>query len=308
MPFSELARQRPEWMKVRAPSGNTRFAELQGIMREGGLHTVCEEARCPNIGECWGRGTATFQIMGEVCTRACRYCAVTSGRPDALPEPLEPLRVARAVERMGLRHVVVTSVDRDDLPDKGAGHFAVTIRAIRRRNPECGVEVLVPDFLGFREQALRTVLEARPDVFNHNIETAERFYRRVRPKGDYRKALDLLDRAKTVWAELWPDAAPLPTKSGIIVGMGETNEDVAGVMRDLRDHRVDIVTIGQYLQPTERHLPLDRWVTPEDFAWMREQGERMGFGSVFAGPLVRSSYRAEEQRLAVSGRISAVTH
>ena len=271
MPFSELARQRPEWMKVRAPSGNTRFAELQGIMREGGLHTVCEEARCPNIGECWGRGTATFQIIGEVCTRACRYCAVTSGRPDAPPEPLEPLRVARAVERMGLRHVVVTSVDRDDLPDRGAGHFAATIRAIRRRNPECGVEVLVPDFLGFREQALRTVLQARPDVFNHNIETAERFYRRVRPKGDYRKALDLLDRAKTVWAELWPDAAPLPTKSGIIVGMGETNEDVAGVMRDLRDHRVDIVTIGQYLQPTERHLPLDRWVTPEDFAGLRSR-------------------------------------
>ena len=308
MPFSELARQRPEWMKVRAPSGNTRFAELQGIMREGGLHTVCEEARCPNIGECWGRGTATFQIMGEVCTRACRYCAVTSGRPEAPPEPLEPLRVARAVERMGLKHVVVTSVDRDDLPDKGAGHFAATIRAIRRRTPQCGIEVLVPDFLGFREQALRTVLEARPDVFNHNIETAERFYRRVRPKGDYRKALDLLDRAKTVSAELWPDAPPLPTKSGIIVGMGETNEEVATVMRDLRDHRVDIVTIGQYLQPTDRHLPLDRWVTPDDFAWMREQGELMGFGSVFAGPLVRSSYRAEEQRLAAAGRISAAAH
>ena len=308
MPFSELARQRPEWMKVRAPSGNTRFAELQGIMRDGGLHTVCEEARCPNIGECWGRGTATFQIMGEVCTRACRYCAVTSGRPAAAPEPLEPLRVARAVERMGLRHVVVTSVDRDDLPDKGAGHFAATIRAIRRRTPECGIEVLVPDFLGFREEALRTVLEARPDVLNHNIETAERFYRRVRPKGDYRKALDLLDRAKTVWAELWPDSDALPTKSGIIVGMGETNEDVAGIMRDLRDHRVDIVTIGQYLQPTERHLPLDRWVTPDDFAWMREQGEMMGFGSVFAGPLVRSSYRAEEQRLAAAGRNRAATH
>jgi lipoic acid synthetase len=308
MPFSELARQRPEWMKVRAPSGNTRFAELQGIMREGGLHTVCEEARCPNIGECWGRGTATFQIMGEVCTRACRYCAVTSGRPDAPPEPLEPLRVARAVERMGLRHVVVTSVDRDDLPDKGAGHFAATIRAIRRRSPECGIEVLVPDFLGFREQALRTVLEARPDVFNHNIETAERFYRRIRPKGDYRKALGLLDQAKTVWSELWPDAAPLATKSGIIVGMGETNEDVAAVMRDLRAHRVDIVTIGQYLQPTERHLPLDRWVTLEDFAWMREQGELIGFASVFAGPLVRSSYRADEQRLAAAGRIRATTH
>jgi lipoic acid synthetase len=295
-------------MKVRAPSGNTRFAELKAIMREGGLHTVCEEARCPNIGECWGRGTATFQIMGEVCTRACRYCAVTSGRPEGAPEPMEPMRVARAVERMGLRHVVITSVDRDDLPDRGAGHFAATIRAIRRRTPACGIEVLVPDFLGFREPALRTVLAERPDVFNHNIETAERFYRRIRPKGDYRRALDLLDRAKDVWAELHPDADPLVTKSGIIVGMGETDEDVAGVMRDLRDHRVDIVTIGQYLQPTERHLPLDRWVTPEQFRWMREQGEAMGFASVFAGPLVRSSYRAEEQRLAAGGGSRAVAH
>jgi lipoyl synthase len=308
MAFSELARQRPDWMKVRAPSGNTRFTELKGIMREGGLHTVCEEARCPNIGECWGRGTATFQIMGEVCTRACRYCAVTSGRPAAAPEPLEPLRVARAVERMGLRHVVITSVDRDDLPDRGAGHFAATIRAIRRRTPECGVEVLVPDFLGFREEALRIVLEARPDVFNHNIETAERFYRRVRPKGDYRKALDLLARAKTVWAELHPGAEPVVTKSGIIVGMGETNDDVLGVMRDLRAHDVDVVTIGQYLQPTDRHLALGRWVTPDEFRMFREEGDRMGFGSVFAGPLVRSSYRAEEQRLAADGRSRAMAH
>jgi lipoyl synthase len=308
MPFSDLARDRPAWMKVRAPSGNTRFAELQGIMREGGLHTVCEEARCPNIGECWGRGTATFQIMGEVCTRACRYCAVTSGRPEGAPEPMEPARVARAVERMGLRHVVITSVDRDDLPDRGAGHFAATIRAVRRRVPDCGIEVLVPDFLGFREEALRTVLSARPDVFNHNIETAERFYRRIRPKGDYGKALDLLDRAKDVWAELHPDAGPLPTKSGIIVGMGETDDDVVAIMRDLRDHRVDIVTIGQYLQPTERHLPLDRWVTPDEFRSMREQGEAMGFASVFAGPLVRSSYRADEQRVAAAGGSRAVAH
>ena len=179
-------------------------------MREGGLHTVCEEARCPNIGECWGRGTATFQIMGDVCTRACRYCAVTSGRPETAPEPLEPLRVARAVQRMGLRHVVVTSVDRDDLPDRGAGHFAATIRAIRRASPDCGIEVLVPDFLGFREEALVTVLEAAPDVFNHNIETAEHLYRRVRPKGDYRQALDLLDRAKDVWASAAPGAAAAP--------------------------------------------------------------------------------------------------
>jgi lipoyl synthase len=295
MPFSEVAKQRPQWMTVRAPSRNGRFAELQGIMREGGLHTVCEEARCPNIGECWGRGTATFQILGDTCTRACRYCAVTSGRPDAPPEPLEPLRVAQAAARLGLRHVVVTSVDRDDLPDRGAGHFAATIRALRRRLPTAGVEVLVPDFLGFQEGALRVVLEAAPDVFNHNIETIERFYRRIRPKGDYRRALGLLDRAKDVWAELRPDAAPLATKSGIIVGMGETNEEVVEVMRDLRAHRVDIVTIGQYLQPTARHLPLDRWVTPDEFRWLREQGEALGFASVFAGPLVRSSYHADEQ-------------
>jgi lipoyl synthase len=308
MPWSELQRSRPEWMTVRAPSPSGRFQELRGLMREGGLHTVCEEARCPNIGECWGRGTATFQIMGDVCTRACRYCAVTSGRPEAAPEPLEPLRVARAVERMGLHHVVVTSVDRDDLPDRGAGHFASTIRAVRRANPGCDIEVLVPDFLGFREEALRTVLAAAPDVFNHNIETAEHLYRRVRPKGDYRKALDLLDRAKDVWAELHPARPPLMTKSGIIVGMGESDNDIVGVMRDLRAHRVDVVTIGQYLQPTERHLPLDRWVTPEQFRRYREQGEEMGFGSVFAGPLVRSSYRAEEQRLAAEGRSRAVAH
>jgi lipoyl synthase len=295
MPWSPIAKDRPAWMTVRAPSTRSRFGELVEIVREGNLHTVCEEARCPNIGECWGRGTATFQIMGDVCTRACRYCAVTSGRPETAPEPLEPLRVARAVEKMRLRHVVVTSVDRDDLPDRGAGHFAATIRAIRRKNPEVGIEVLVPDFLGFQEDALRVVLEAEPDVFNHNIETIERFYRRIRPRGDYRLALQLLDRAKDVWAQLHPQREPLMTKSGIIVGMGETDDEVVGVMRDLRAHRVDIVTIGQYLQPTARHLPLDRWVTPQEFDGLRQRGEALGFASVFAGPLVRSSYHADEQ-------------
>jgi len=300
--FSEAARVRPDWMKVRAPSRRGRFPELQQIMRDGGLHTVCEEARCPNIGECWGRGTATFQIMGDVCTRACRYCAVTSGRPEGAPEPLEPLRVARAAEKMGLRHVVVTSVDRDDLEDRGAGHFAATIRAIRRRSPACGVEVLVPDFLGFQDGALRIVLEAAPDVFNHNIETIERFYRRIRPKGDYCKALKLLDDAKDAWAELHPDRPPLITKSGIIVGMGETDDEIVEVMRDLRAHRVDIVTIGQYLQPTARHLPLDRWVTPDEFDGLRRAGEELGFASVFAGPLVRSSYHADEQAAVAAQR------
>jgi lipoic acid synthetase len=308
VPWSELQRERPPWMTVRAPSPNGRHAELLGIMRGAGLHTVCEEARCPNIGECWGRGTATFQILGDVCTRACRYCAVTSGRPESEPEPLEPLRVARAVEKMGLDHVVVTSVDRDDLPDRGAGHFAATIRSIRRASPGCGIEVLVPDFLGFREDALRIVLDAAPDVFNHNIETAERLYRRVRPRGDYQRALDLLDTAKDVWAELHPERSALLTKSGLIVGMGETDDDVVGVMRDLREHRVDVVTIGQYLQPTERHLPLDRWVTPEQFAGYRRAGEELGFASVFAGPLVRSSYRADEQRSAARGESRAVAH
>ncbi len=308
MPFSEIARQRPPWMKVRAPSSNTRYVELKGIISRGRLHTVCEEARCPNVGECWGRGTATFQILGDTCTRACRYCAVRSGRPEQPPERLEPLRVARAVQRMGLRHVVVTSVDRDDLPDKGSRHFADTIRAIRRLSPECGVEVLVPDFLGFQEEALEIVLEAAPDVFNHNIETAQRLYRRVRPRGDYARALDLLDRAKDVWSRLHPGQPPILTKSGIIVGMGETDDEVVGVMRDLRDHRVDVVTIGQYLQPTARHLPLDRWVAPDEFRRLRERGEEMGFGSVFAGPLVRSSYRAEEQRLAAEGGSRAIAH
>jgi len=196
---------------------------------------------------------------------------------------------------MRLRHVVVTSVDRDDLPDRGAGHFAATIRAIRRRNPQCGIEVLVPDFLGFQDDALAIVLEAAPDVFNHNIETIERFYRRIRPKGDYRRALALLDRANDVWEEIHPERGPLLTKSGIIVGMGETNDEVVDVMRDLREHRVDVVTIGQYLQPTAKHLPLDRWVTPGEFAELRRRGRELGFASVFAGPLVRSSYHADEQ-------------
>ena len=308
MPWSELQSSRPPWMTVRAPSPTGRHAELRGIMRGAGLHTVCEEARCPNIGECWGRGTATFQILGDVCTRACRYCAVTSGRPEAAPEPLEPLRVARAVERMGLDHVVVTSVDRDDLPDRGAAHFAATIRSIRRASPAAASRCSSPTSWASARRPFGSCSRRRPDVFNHNIETAEHLYRRVRPKGDYQRALDLLDTAKDVWADLHPGRPPLLTKSGLIVGMGETDDDVLGVMRDLRDHRVDVVTIGQYLQPTERHLPLDRWVTPAQFAEYRRAGEEMGFASVFAGPLVRSSYRADEQRLAARGESRAVAH
>jgi len=302
------AKERPSWMRVRMPSAASRFDELTGIVRAGGLHTVCEEARCPNIGECWGRGTATFQILGETCTRACRYCAVRSRKVGDELDPLEPAKVAAAAERMGIRHLVVTSVDRDDLPDRGAEHWAATIRACRRRCPEMGVEVLVPDFLGAEEDALLTVLEAGPDVFNHNIETCRRVQPLVRIRGDYDRALLLLARAKELWAERFADRPPLLTKSGIVVGMGERDDEVIETMRDLRAHDVDVVTIGQYLQPTERHLPLDRWVPLDSFRRFREEGAGMGFGSVFAGPLVRSSYRADEQRLAAEGGSRVVAY
>ena len=301
MPWSTIAKERPPWMTVRAPSTRSRFGELVEIVREGNLHTVCEEARCPNIGECWGRGTATFQIMGETCTRACRYCAVRSRKVGDELDVLEPAKVAAAAEKMGLRHVVVTSVDRDDLADRGAGHWAQTIRALRRRCPEANIEVLVPDFLGFEEEALQVVLEAAPDVFNHNIETCRRVQPIVRIKGDYDRALWLLARAKELWAERWPERGTLMTKSGIVAGMGETDDEVVETMRDLRAHGVDVVTIGQYLQPTEKHLQLDRWVPLTSFRRFREEGEKLGFGTVFAGPLVRSSYRAEEQTLAAGG-------
>jgi len=295
LPVAERPR-RPEWMKVRAPSQDSQYFDVKRLIHGASLHTVCEEARCPNIAECWGRGTATFQILGDTCTRACRYCYVHSGRPEAPPDPLEPLRLAHTVKQMGLRHVVVTSVDRDDLEDKGAGHFAATIRAIKAKTPGASVEVLTPDFLGVEEEALRTVLAARPEVFNHNIETVRRLHRRMRgAKASYDKALRLLARAKEV-ADY-----PVMTKSGIIVGLGETNDEVVETMRDLRAHGVDVVTIGQYLQPSAQHVAIDRWVHPDEFRWFREQGEALGFGSVFAGPLVRSSYRADEQRHAAAG-------
>jgi lipoic acid synthetase len=282
--------RRPEWMKVRAPSADSRYFEVRDLIHGQQLHTICEEARCPNIAECWGRGTATFQILGETCTRACRYCYVHSGRPEHPPDPLEPLRLAATAAQMGLKHVVVTSVDRDDLPDKGAAHYAATIRALKRKLPEASVEVLTPDFLGHEEEALAVVLAERPDVFNHNIETVRRLHRRMRgAKASYDKALWLLARAREV-ADY-----PVLTKSGIIVGLGETNEEVVETMRDLREHGVDVVTIGQYLQPSSRHAQIDRWVHPDEFRWFREQGEALGFGSVFSGPLVRSSYRADEQ-------------
>ncbi|OFW71034.1 MAG: lipoyl synthase [Actinobacteria bacterium RBG_16_68_12] len=290
-------------MKVRAPSAHTRYFQVKSLVHEGQLHTICEEARCPNIGECWGRGTATFQILGDVCTRACRYCYVRSGKPDAPPDPLEPLRLAQAAAQMGLSHVVVTSVDRDDLPDRGAAHYAATIRALRRKLPTANVEILTPDFLGVEEQALATVLDARPDVFGHNIETVRRLHARMRgAKASYDKALWLLRRVKQL-----ADYRVM-TKSGIIVGLGETNEEIVETMRDLREHSVDVVTIGQYLQPSPKHATIDRWVHPDEFRWFREQGEELGFGSVFSGPLVRSSYRADEQRHAAETGRGAVAY
>jgi lipoyl synthase len=290
--------RRPDWMKVRAPSSGSRYFEVRNLLHGQRLHTICEEARCPNIAECWGRGTATFQILGDTCTRACRYCYVHSGKPDGPPDPLEPLRLAHAAAQMELRHVVVTSVDRDDLPDKGAGHYAATIRALKAKLPNASVEVLTPDFLGYEEQALHIVLGERPEVFNHNIETVRRLHKRMRgAKVEYDKALWLLRRAKEL-ADY-----PVLTKSGIIVGLGESNDEVVETMQDLREYGVDVVTIGQYLQPSAKHAQIDRWVHPDEFRWFREQGEALGFGSVFSGPLVRSSYRADEQRhAAVTGR------
>jgi lipoic acid synthetase len=300
LPVAERPR-RPEWMKVRAPSKDSRYFDVRKLIHGASLHTVCEEARCPNIGECWGRGTATFQILGDTCTRACRYCYVHSGRPEEAPDPLEPLRLAQAAAQMGLKHVVVTSVDRDDVPDKGAGHFAATIRALHAKLPDCSVEVLTPDFLDVEEEALATVLAARPEVFNHNIETVRRLHRRMRgARASYDKALRLLRRAKEV-ADY-----QVMTKSGIIVGLGETNDEIVETMRDLRANGVDVVTIGQYLQPSSKHAEIDRWVHPDEFRWLREQGEALGFGSVFAGPLVRSSYRADEQRHAAATARGAV--
>jgi lipoic acid synthetase len=302
LPVADRPR-RPEWMKVRAPSADGHFYDVKNLLHGLSLNTVCEEARCPNISECWGRGTATFQILGETCTRACRYCYVHSGKPQDAPDPLEPLRVAQAAAQMALKHVVVTSVDRDDVPDRGARHFAATIRAIKMKLPGASVEVLTPDFLGVEEDALRTVLAARPEVFNHNIETVRRLHRNMRgAKASYEKALWLLRRAKEL-----ADYSVL-TKSGLIVGLGETNEEIVETMRDLRANGVDVVTIGQYLQPSPKHAAIDRWVHPDEFRWLREQGEALGFGSVFAGPLVRSSYRADEQRHAAETGRGAIAY
>jgi len=287
--------RKPGWLKVKAPGGPN-YAHIKAMMRELGLHTVCEEARCPNIGECWEHKAATFMILGDVCTRNCTYCAVSHGTPTAF-DPLEPVRLAEAVERMGLAHVVITSVDRDDLPNGGAEAFAGCITEIKRRLPETSVEVLIPDFKG-SEQALRIVMDARPDILNHNLETAERLYRLARPGGRYDRALALLTNARRM------DAGAL-TKSGIILGMGEEWDEVLVCMRDLRRSDVNILTLGQYLRPSDSHLPVARYYTPEEFAELRDLGLAMGFSHVQSSPLTRSSYHAWEQVVAAKGGAEA---
>jgi lipoic acid synthetase len=280
-----LPDRKPSWLKVRAPGG-PRYSMLKGMMRELGLHTVCEEAHCPNVGECWEHGTATFMILGDVCTRNCAYCAVAHGRP-AVYDTDEPARVAQAIARLQLRHAVITSVDRDDLPDFGAWAFAETIRQVHAQVPDCSVEVLVPDFQG-NVDSIHAVLDAEPQIYNHNTETVPRLYRRCRPGGRYERVMEIFRSAKR-------RAPHVPTKTGIILGMGETNEEVINTMRDLREVDVDILTLGQYLRPSAGHIPLDRYVTPEEFAMLRDAGLEMGYRHVESGPLVRSSYHAWEQ-------------
>jgi lipoyl synthase len=276
--------RRPEWIKARAPMGPG-YERLRTLMRELDLHTVCEEAHCPNVGDCWNRGTATFMILGDVCTRACGFCAVKTGLPERPPDRDEPLRVAAAVTRMGLRHAVITSVNRDDQKDGGAAVFAAVIREIRARLPTCAVEVLVPDFKG-DAQALDIVLAARPDILNHNTETVPRLYRRVRPGARFERSLELLRRSK---------GAGVLTKSGIMLGLGEEWAETVETIRAIRLAGTDVLTIGQYLRPSPEHLPLERYYTPAEFDALRSIALGLGYRHVESGPLVRSSYHADEQ-------------
>jgi lipoic acid synthetase len=280
-----LPERKPSWLKVKAPGGPN-YLRLKQMMRELDLHSVCEEAHCPNVGECWEHGTATFMILGDVCTRNCAYCAVAHGRPPKY-DIEEPDRVAQAIAEMRLQHAVITSVDRDDLPDFGAYIFAETIRQIHARVPGCSVEVLVPDFQG-NEDSIRAVLEAEPEIYNHNTETVLRLYKKARPGGRYPRVMEIFRLAKRI-------APDIPTKTGMILGMGETIEEVIAVMRDLREVDVDILTLGQYLRPSDNHIALDRYYTPEEFRHLYEVGMEMGFRHVESGPLVRSSYHAWEQ-------------
>ena len=281
-------RRLPEWMKVRMPGGSN-YIELKNLLRGSELHTVCEEAHCPNIGECWESRSATFMILGDICTRRCHYCAVTTGVPTGL-DIMEPDRLAATVKRLGLKYCVITSVNRDDLADGGAFIFSMCIRKIREEMPGCKVEVLIPDFDGSMP-GLRTVVKAGPDVLNHNIESSRRVFPRVRPRGDYQRSLHLLASVKDL-------NAAVPTKSGIIVGMGEEWDEVVDTMRDLRAVRCDLLTIGQYLRPSEKHLPVARYYTPAEFEELRVIGGSLGFKHVASGPLVRSSYHADQQHAA----------
>ncbi|HAW08278.1 MAG TPA: lipoyl synthase [Bacteroidetes bacterium] len=275
--------KRPEWLRVKAPSGQN-YEYLQKMMQRQKLNTVCEEADCPNIAECWGHRTATFMILGDTCTRSCGFCAVKVGRPNHL-DLQEPQRVAEAVKELNLRHVVITSVDRDDLKDGGSLIFSETVRLIRQEMPETTIEILIPDFKG-DEEAFKIIMQNPPDILNHNLETVPRLYPYVRPQAKYKRSLELL---------LWFKEHNLRTKSGIMVGIGEQPEEVLALMQDLVDYKCDILTIGQYLQPTKEHLPIDRYVTPEEFRMYKMEGLKMGFKIIESGPLVRSSYHADAQ-------------
>ena len=280
----------PKWLKVKMPGGPN-YTKLKGIMRESDLHTVCEEARCPNIGECWERQTATFMILGDTCTRACTYCAVNTGTPSGL-DLEEPIRLARTVVNLSLKYVVITSVNRDDLPDGGAFVFAQCIKQIRKNLPSCKIEVLTPDFEGNLD-SLQVVMDAGPDTFNHNIETVRRVFPRVRAKGNFDLSLKILSQAR----EFNRTAV---TKSGMMVGLGETMDEIVQTMEDLRKVDCELLTIGQYLRPSQKHAPISKWYTPKEFEELRKQGENLGFKNVASGPLVRSSYHAEEQHEAAS--------
>jgi lipoic acid synthetase len=284
------ALRKPEWIRVRA-GGGERFAEVKRILREAKLHTVCEEASCPNIGECFGHGTATFMIMGDLCTRRCPFCDVAHGRPAPL-DPAEPRHLAETIAAMKLSYVVITSVDRDDLRDGGAGHFVACIRAVRALSPATRIEVLTPDFRGRADRALAILAQAPPDVMNHNLETVPRLYAQARPGSDYAHSLALLRDFKAAH----PD---VPTKSGLMVGLGETNEEILAVMRDLRAHDVEMLTLGQYLQPSRHHLAVARYAHPDEFRMFEAEAARMGFANAACGPMVRSSYHADRQAAGV---------
>jgi lipoic acid synthetase len=285
VPIEKL--KKPEWIRVKAATGNSRFTEIKQILREHNLHTVCEEASCPNIGECFGKGTATFMIMGDKCTRRCPFCDVGHGRPDPLDAD-EPLNLARTIAALKLKYVVITSVDRDDLRDGGAGHFVECIRHVREHSPETRIEILTPDFRGRLDRALEILNAAPPDVMNHNLETVPRLYKEARPGSDYAHSLKLLKDFKASHPNV-------PTKSGLMVGLGETEEEILQVMRDLRAHDVDMLTVGQYLQPSEHHLPVRAYVHPDTFKMYEEEAYKMGFTHAAVGAMVRSSYHADQQ-------------